>query len=64
MTLRPGTLHPLLEIDGAVGIIGFILAVCWGKVAGRTMDRDTIWFLGKMFGGIMLVFLVIILLNL
>jgi len=63
MTLRPGTLVPLIEIDLLVGIVGFALSVIWGKATRRDFDRDTVLFLGKMFGGISLVFLVIILLN-
>ena len=64
MTLRPGTLLPLIEIDLFVGVGGFLLSIAWGKISGRKMDRDTVLFLGKMFGGIALVFLIIILLNL
>lgn len=43
----------------AVGIVGFGLSVLWGKITGRDMDRDTILFLVKMWGGIVLVFLVL-----
>lgn len=43
----------------AVGVVGFGLSVLWGKVTGRDMDRDTILFLVKMWGGIVLVFLVL-----
>jgi hypothetical protein len=63
MTLRPGTRLPLVEIDLAVGMVGFVLALCWGKLVRRNMDRDTIIFLGKMFGGISLCFLVVIFLT-
>ena len=44
---------PVLLIDLVAGTIGFLLAVSWGKVSGRDMDRDTVLFLAKMFGGIM-----------
>jgi hypothetical protein len=63
MTLKPGAFWPLVEIDVAVGVIGCLLAVGWGKSAGRVMDRDTVFFLCKVFGGISLVFLVIILIS-
>jgi predicted MFS family arabinose efflux permease len=43
----------------AVGIIGFFASIAWGKATGRDMDRDTILFLGKMWGGIVLVFLIL-----
>lgn len=39
-----------------VGVVGFGLSVLWGKITGRDMDRDTILFLVKMWGGIVLVF--------
>ena len=57
MTLKPGAFWPLVEIDIAVGVIGCLLALGWGKASGREMDRDTVLFLCKMFGGISLVFL-------
>ncbi len=43
----------------AVGVVGFVLSIVWGKITGRDMDRDTILFLVKMWGGIVLVFLVL-----
>jgi hypothetical protein len=43
----------------AVGVVGFGLSVLWGKITGRDMDRDTILFLVKMWGGIVAVFLVL-----
>ena len=43
----------------AVGIVGFLLSLGWGKTTGREMDRDTVLFLAKMWGGIVLFFLVI-----
>ena len=64
MSLKPGAVWPLIEIDLGVGVIGCVLAVVWGKVSGRKMDRVTVLFLCKLFGGISLVFLVLILLNL
>jgi hypothetical protein len=60
MTLKRGAFWPLVEIDLAVGVIGFILGLFWAKTSGREMNRDTVFFLLKMFGGISLVFLVII----
>ena len=63
MTLRPGTFVPLLEIDLAVGLIGFVLSLAWGKAVRRTMDRDTVLFLAKLFGGITAVFAVIVVLD-
>ena len=62
MSLKPGMFWPLVEIDLGVGVVGSLLAIAWGKVAGRTTDRDTVVFLCKMFGGISFVFFVIILL--
>ena len=64
MALKPGTFWPLVEIDIAVGVIGTVLAIGWGKIVRRNMDRDTVLFLCKMFGGISLLFFVVILLNL
>ncbi len=43
----------------AVGIVGFIVSLGWGKASGRDMDRDTVLFLAKMWGGGVLVFLVL-----
>jgi hypothetical protein len=60
MTLKPGAFWPLVEIDLAVGVVGFILGLGWAKASGREIDRDTVFFLFKMFGGISLAFLVII----
>jgi hypothetical protein len=60
MALRPGAFWPLVEIDVAVGLIGSLAAIGWGKANGREMDRDTVLFLCKMFGGISLVFFLII----
>lgn len=63
MTLKPGSFWPLVEIDVAVGVLGSLLAIGWGKTTGRQADRDTVLFLCKMFGGISLAFLVIILIS-
>jgi hypothetical protein len=38
----------------AVGIVGFSISVGLGKASGREMDRDTVLFLAKMWGGIAL----------
>jgi hypothetical protein len=37
-----------------IGIVGFALAVGWGKATGKKMDRATVIFLAKVFGGIAL----------
>jgi hypothetical protein len=63
MTLKPGAFWPLVEIDVAVGVIGCLLAIGWGKSSGREMDRDTVLFLCKLFGGISLAFLFVILIS-
>jgi hypothetical protein len=43
----------------AVGIVGFLASLGWGKSTGRDMDRDTVLFLVKMWGGIVLFGLVL-----
>jgi len=43
----------------AVGIVGFLASLSWGKAIGRDMDRDTVLFLAKIWGGIVVLFLVI-----
>ena len=63
MSLKPGMLVSLIGIDVGVGIFGSLLAIVWGKTVGRDMDRATVRFLCKMFGGISLAFLIVILLN-
>jgi hypothetical protein len=49
----------LAAIMLAVGIFGFLASLSWGKVIGRNMDRNTVFFLAKIWGGIVLLFLVI-----
>jgi hypothetical protein len=49
----------LAAIMLAVGIVGFLASLSWGKVMGRTMDRNTVVFLAKIWGGIVVLFLVI-----
>ena len=49
----------LAAIMIAFGIFGFLASLSWGKAIGRDMDRDTVLFLAKMWGGIVLFFLVI-----
>ena len=49
----------LAAIMLAVGIVGFLASLSWGKVMGRNMDRDTVLFLAKIWGGIVILFLVI-----
>jgi hypothetical protein len=41
----------VLIVDVVVGFVGFGLSILWGKVTGRDMDRDTVLFLGKLWGG-------------
>jgi hypothetical protein len=49
----------LAAIMLAVGIVGFLASLSWGKVMGRNIDRDTVLFLAKIWGGIVVLFLVI-----
>ena len=49
----------LAAIMLAVGIVGFLASLSWGKVMGREMDRDAVLFLAKIWGGIVILFLVI-----
>jgi hypothetical protein len=44
----------VLSIDLAVGIVGFVISLGWGKATGRDMDRDTKLLLAKVWGGIAL----------
>ena len=64
MTLKPGMFLPLVGIDLGIGAFGFVLALGWGKTVGRRSDSTTVVFLAKMFGGISLMFLVLLLLSL
>ena len=43
---------PALVIDLGIGVVGFDLSVAWGRRTGGEMDRDTVLFLAKMWGGI------------
>jgi hypothetical protein len=45
---------PVLMIDLVGGIVGFVIALGWWKVSGRTLDRDTTIFIAKIFAGIAL----------
>jgi hypothetical protein len=63
MSIKPGMLGPLISIDIGAGIVGAVIAIAWGKLVQPDMDRTTVVFLCQMFGGISLVFLVVILLN-
>lgn len=45
---------PVLLIDLVGGIVGFIIALGWWKVSGRTVDRDSTIFIAKIFGCITL----------
>ncbi|HEY0307308.1 MAG TPA: hypothetical protein VGB94_04050 [Acidobacteriaceae bacterium] len=42
----------VLMMDIVVGFLGLGLSILWGKLTGKDMDRDTILFLGKLWGGI------------
>jgi hypothetical protein len=42
----------VLMMDIVVGCLGFGLSILWGKFTGRDMDRDTVLFLGRLWGGI------------
>jgi hypothetical protein len=44
----------VLMIDLAVGIVGFVISIGWGKATGRDMDRDAVLLLAKVWGGIAL----------
>jgi hypothetical protein len=59
MSLKPGKFWPVMGIELGVGVVGSVLAVLWGKASGRDMDRDTVLFLCKMFGGISIAFMII-----
>ena len=45
---------PVLLIDLVGGIVGFIIALGWWKVSGRTVDRDSTIFIAKIFAGMAL----------
>jgi hypothetical protein len=45
---------PVLLIDLVGGMVGFIIALGWWKVSGRTVDRDSTIFIAKIFAGIVL----------
>jgi len=55
-----GTLF-VLFMDLLVGMVGFGLSIAWGKFSGRDMSRDTVLFLAKMWGGISLFGMVMLL---
>lgn len=50
--IRPGYIKPLLVTELAVGIVGFLLSLSWGRQVGRSMDRDTVFFLVKFWVGL------------
>lgn len=56
MTLSPNASSELfvLMMDVLVGIVGFALSTVWWKVSGRTLDRDAVIFMCKMWGGIVI----------
>jgi hypothetical protein len=46
----------------ATGVVGFLLAVIWYKVTAKdTLERDTIYFLLKLFAGLALAFVLVFL---
>lgn len=45
---------PVLLIDLGMGIVGFIVGLAWWRVSGRDTDRDTVIFMVKFWGGIVL----------
>jgi hypothetical protein len=50
---------PVLMIDLVGGIVGFVIALGWWKVSGRTLDRDSTIFIAKIFAGITLLGMVL-----
>ena len=42
----------VLMMDVLVGIVGLALSTVWWKVSGRTLDRDAVIFMCKMWAGI------------
>ena len=43
----------------AVGIIGFIASLGWSKALGKDIDRDKVIFLAKIWGGFVVVFVLL-----
>jgi hypothetical protein len=44
---------PVLIIDLVGGGLGFGIAIVWWKASGREVDRDAVLLMAKIFGGIM-----------
>jgi hypothetical protein len=44
---------PVLIIDLVGGGLGFGIAIVWWKASGRKVDRDAVLLMAKIFGGIM-----------
>ena len=45
---------PVLFIDLIGGVVGYVIAIGWWKISGRTLDSDSAIFIAKIFGGITL----------
>jgi hypothetical protein len=60
---NPETLLVWCELDAGVCLLGFLAAVAWGKASGRMMDHQTVMMLGKLFGGLSLLVLAGLLVN-
>ena len=52
-------LPQLVLAEVAIAVVGFVISFGWGSITRRTMDRDSTFFLLKMWGGIALVLVVI-----
>ena len=46
-------------VFGAVGVIGFLASLGWSKAIGKEIDRDKIIFLTKLWGGFVIVFVLL-----
>jgi len=54
MTITPNAASYLFELtmDMVVGIVGLALSMVWWRVSGRTLDRDAVAFMCKMWVGL------------
>ena len=50
---------PVLLVILGVGAVGFVMSLGRSKVVGGGWDRNTVVFLAKMWGGIVLAFFVL-----
>jgi hypothetical protein len=39
-------------VEFLVGVVGFAIACAWWKVSERELDRDALFLIDKIFGGI------------